>query len=69
MVGVILIVIISVVVYKCRHVGEYTDSEEDELEMLDAPEKDAPDYAGGYHPRSSSERYQTKSQPSGQAFI
>lgn len=71
MVGVILIVIISIVVYKCRHVGEYTDSEEDELEMLDVRdgEGDRDDFDGSYHPKSSSERYQTKQQASGQAFI
>ena len=69
-VGIILIIIISVVVYKCRNVGAYPESEEDEIEMLDTGNDDKDgDYAGVYHPRSSSERYQTKSQPSEQAFI
>lgn len=63
--------IISVVVYKCRHVGAYTESEEDELEMFDTSNGDRgeEDFDGQYHPRSSSERYQTKAQPSDQAFI
>ena len=69
-VGIVLIVIISVVVYKCRHVGAYPDSEEDELEMLDTSDNDKnDDYEDGYRPRSTSERYQTKVPPSEQAFI
>jgi len=62
--------VLSVVIYKCRHVGEYPDSEEDELEMLDAsPDGKQEEYDGTYHPKSMRERYESKSQPSDQAFI
>jgi len=61
---------VSIVVYKCRHVGVYQESEEDEMEMLD--QSGAHEETEVYKPRSTREKQYDSMQttePAGQAFI
>lgn len=61
---------ISVVAYKCRTNGNYSDSEDDELEMFETNDNEQEEEeVNPYNPKSSSERYKLKSQLSEQAFI
>lgn len=63
--------VISVVVYKCRNVGAYPESEEDDedaQEMLDVSEYQQ-EVVNDFMPKSSSEKYQSKTHPADQAFI